>query len=170
MYRSVIVILIASISVLLVSCEEPDTEAPTISIISPESGSIVSEGVSITCIATDNKGIKKVELWVDAVATAEIDDTEPFSLIWNTVEYLNESSHTISLRAYDLSGNKTDTEPISLTINQTDAFPTPVDITRLSVVRVNPVLWHNVSSSALTLICGMGLTHTVSLTTVPEHL
>ena len=65
-------------------CEEgQDTTPPTVTItFSTESS--VSEIVTITCISTDNKGVEKVELWVNGVSTGVSDNTEPYSLDWNT--------------------------------------------------------------------------------------
>lgn len=53
------------ITMLFFGCDilEDDKEAPIVLITYPADGSIVSEIVTITCMATDNKGIDKVELW-----------------------------------------------------------------------------------------------------------
>jgi len=93
--------------------EEPDTTPPTVTITFA-SGS-VSEVVSITCISTDNEFVEKVELWVDGVSTGIIDDTEPYSLEWNTTTY-EDGSYVITVRSYDASGNTTDSEPITLIV------------------------------------------------------
>jgi len=77
------------ISVLIYwGCEdkEEDTTPPTVSItFSPID--YVSEIVSITCISTDNEGVEKVELWVNGVSTGVSDNSEPYSLDWNTTTY-----------------------------------------------------------------------------------
>jgi len=66
--------------------EEQDTTPPTVSItFSPID--YVSEIVSITCISTDNEGVEKVELWVNGVSTGVSDNSEPYSLDWNTTTY-----------------------------------------------------------------------------------
>jgi hypothetical protein len=39
-------------------------------------------------------GIEKVELYVDSIATGIIDETEPYSLAWNTVAY-EDGAHII---------------------------------------------------------------------------
>tara|TARA_B100000315_G_scaffold20204_1_gene17753 strand:- start:6581 stop:7918 length:1338 start_codon:yes stop_codon:yes gene_type:complete len=92
----------------------------------------VSEIVSITCVSTDNEGVEKVELWVDGVSTNVTDDNEPYSLDWNTVSYGQGSLHTITVRAYDSSENKRDSEPITLVIDNSQAYPTPVVIYPIS--------------------------------------
>ena len=55
---------------LIFSCEtpeEPDTTPPTVTITYPVDGSFVSEIINITCISTDNQGVKEVELWIDGI-------------------------------------------------------------------------------------------------------
>ncbi|MBT4435611.1 Ig-like domain-containing protein, partial [bacterium] len=54
----------------ILSCEDKkDTTPPEVNIVSPISGATVNEAITITCMSTDNKGVEKVELWVDAVNT-----------------------------------------------------------------------------------------------------
>ena len=98
--------------------EEVDTTPPTVTITSPQDGSTVSVIVSISCISSDNEGVEKVELWVDGVSTDIIDNTEPYSLEWNTLTY-DDGSYGITVRSYDTSGNTTDSEPITLVVYKT---------------------------------------------------
>ena len=95
------------------SCEY-DTTPPNITITFIAEGS-VSEMVSISCISTDNESIEKVELWINGVATSITDTTEPYTLEWNTTLY-EDGSYVITVRSYDTSGNVTDSDPITLTI------------------------------------------------------
>ena len=95
--------------------EEVDTEKPTVTITSPQDGSTVSDSITITCMSSDNEGVEKVELWVDGVSTGVTDNTEPYSLNWNTMT-LDDGSFTIIVRSYDLSGNTTDSDPITLIV------------------------------------------------------
>jgi hypothetical protein len=96
--------------------EEQDTTPPTVSITSPQDGSTVSDSVIITCMSSDNEGVEKVELWVNGVSTGVTDDTEPYSLVWNTTIY-EYGEYTIIVRSYDESGNITDSDPITLTVD-----------------------------------------------------
>jgi len=115
---------------LLITCEEPkeDEIPPTVTITYPQSGSLVSEVIGITCISTDNEGVEKVELWIDGVSTSIIDETEPFELEWNTTSYENNSIHNITVRSYDKSGNKTDSELITLTVDNSNSYPQQINI------------------------------------------
>ncbi|MBC8416042.1 MAG: PD40 domain-containing protein, partial [Candidatus Cloacimonetes bacterium] len=124
------VFLLIIIISIIISCEKntkPDTTPPTVTIISPQDGSIVYQVVSIICMSSDNEGVEKVELWVNGISTGVIDNTEPYSLDWNTTTY-EDGSYIIVVRAYDTSGNTTDSDPITLTINNSGSYPTPVEL------------------------------------------
>jgi|GEM_PF-866600 len=113
---------------LTFSCEDKkDTTPPEVTIISPTSGSTVNEIVTITCMSTDNKGVDMVELWIDGVNTNVIDNTEPYSLEWNTTTY-TDGNHTIVVRSYDTSDNDGDSEPLSLNVDNTLSVPDSVSI------------------------------------------
>jgi len=123
--RMNIVVLFLIVGFLLIGCEEPDTTAPTVSVSYPAHGTSVSGVVNVTCIATDNVGVEKVELWIDGVSTGLTDDTEPYSFTWNTTQYEDGSTHVITVRACDVNDNKSDSNPITVTVDQTDALPLP---------------------------------------------
>ncbi|MFC2083871.1 LamG-like jellyroll fold domain-containing protein [Bacteroidota bacterium] len=120
---------------LLSSCEkstEPDNTPPTVTITAPIDGSYVSELAKITCVATDTKGIDKVSLWVDGIPIEGAEDnSEPYELVWNTTYYENLSAHTITIRATDKNGNKTDSDPIILLVDNRFSYPTKLNITSI---------------------------------------
>ena len=101
--------------------EEPDTIPPTVTIITPQNGSTVLGVVTVYCISTDDDGVAKVELWVDGVSTGINDDSEPYSLDWNTTT-LGDGSFTITVRSYDNSENTTDSDPITLTVDNSSLY------------------------------------------------
>ncbi len=124
-------LIIITFFCFFVGCEKrtgPDTTPPTVTITNPQTGTTVYEYAIINCVAIDNDKIDKVVLWVDGDATTSIDETEPYSLIWDTNIYEDGSSHTITIRAYDESNNKTDSDPINLTVDNTQSYPTAVEI------------------------------------------
>jgi hypothetical protein len=108
--------------------EEKDTTPPTVTITFPQNNSSVSEMVSITCISSDNEGVEKVELWVNGVTTGLTDNSEPYSFDWNTT-LVDNGNYTITIRSYDTSDNTTDSDPIVLTVDNTQSNPQPVNIT-----------------------------------------
>lgn len=124
--------LIFSLIILFVSCENstnPDETPPSVIITFPIDGSVISELVKITCVATDNKGIKKVQLFVDGYVIEGVEDNqEPYELYWNTQSYDNHSAHNITIRAIDKNNNQMDSEPVVLNIDNTNAFPTRINI------------------------------------------
>jgi hypothetical protein len=126
-------------------CEDPkeeDTEKPTVTISYPLNNSTVSEMVTINCISSDNEGVEKVELWVNGVTTELTDDSEPYSFDWNTT-LVDNGSYSITVRSYDTSDNTTDSEPIVLTVDNTQSNPQPINIT--SVVFDNggfTIIWN----------------------------
>ena len=102
------------------SCEEdaepePDTTPPTVTISYPLTNSTVSEMVTINCISSDNEGVEKVELWVNGVTTELTDDSEPYSFDWNTT-LVDNGSYSITVRSFDTSENTTDSDPITLIV------------------------------------------------------
>ena len=125
-------LMICSVVLLFVSgCEEPDTTAPKVTVTYPPTGTAVSEIVNIICEATDNVEVKKVELWIDGVFTGLEDITEPYSFVWNTVLYPDDSTFALTVAAYDVDGNIGYSVPIAVIVNQSTARPIPVDILRV---------------------------------------
>jgi len=117
---------------VFISCEDKkDTTPPETTIISPTASSTVNEVVNVTCMSTDNKGVEKVELWVDGVNTSLTDNTEPYSLQWNTTTY-TDGNHTLVVRAYDTNGNEGDSAPITVKVDNTISVPNPVNVTEVS--------------------------------------
>ena len=118
------------LSVLLLiswGCEEQDTIPPTVTITFPQNNSSVSEMVTINCISSDNEGVEKVELWINGVSTELTDNSEPYSFDWNTTT-LEDGNYTIIIRSYDTNENITDSDPIVLTVDNTQSNPTSVEL------------------------------------------
>jgi len=107
------------------------TSKPTVVIVSPPSGSEFREGeeVAIQSVATDARGIARVELIVDNVIartdTAPTSQSQPrFNLIqkWQATP----GTHIIGVRAYNISGAASDPAVISVSVGTAVAqAPTP---------------------------------------------
>lgn len=80
-----------------------DTTAPTVSLTAPAANSTVSGTANVTATASDNKGVSKVEFYIDNALKAT-DTTAPYSYSWDTNQVTN-ASHSISVKAYDAAGN-----------------------------------------------------------------
>ena len=131
-------------------CDDPkeeDTEKPTVSISYPLNNSTVSEMVTINCISSDNEGVEKVELWVNGVSTDISDNTEPYSFDWNTT-LVDNGSYSINVRSFDTSDNTTDSEPITLMVDNSGSYPQPVSITSIDYTLTEmTIIWSQSTES-----------------------
>jgi len=137
-----VVILIVSL-VVVTSCEDPienDTTPPSVTITNPQNGATISEVSNITCIATDNDAIDYVQLWVDGVSTGVTDNDEPYLLPCSTSSYEDNSVHTFTVRAFDPSENVTDSNPISLTVDNSNSWPDGVDVVSISYTQTEATI------------------------------
>jgi hypothetical protein len=106
-----------------------DNAAPTVSITSPTSGSLVNGTVTVNATATDNtggSGVSKVEFYVDGTLSST-DTTSPYSAAWNTTALAFGSSHTLTAKAYDNAptANITTSSAVTVTVQDTTAPTTP---------------------------------------------
>jgi hypothetical protein len=89
-------------------------EPPTVSIDNPSNGETVSAKVLIKVDAFDEKGIDRVEFYIDGEPKGS-DNTEPYEYIWNTTEYTN-ATHFIKVIAYD-TANQFSVQEITVTVD-----------------------------------------------------
>lgn len=122
-----LIFTIIVLPILFISCEKPDEEAPTVTILTLQENDVVYEIVIISCIATDNEAVEKVELWLDGEYSGISDNTEPYKLEWNTTEYENRT-YVVTVRVYDVNGNKSDSDPINIRVDNNLALPTAVNV------------------------------------------
>ena len=81
-----------------------DAAPPTVSITQPTAGAQVTGVTLVRAQASDDVRVEKVDLWVDGVL-AEIDTQAPYEFSWNTAS-LQNGSHTIEARTYDIAGKR----------------------------------------------------------------
>jgi thermitase len=82
-----------------------DTTAPMISITSPTANSTVFGLVDIRFNTSDNRGVTKVDLFINGRLTAS-STTAPFTIQWNTRKVAS-GTYVLTGRAYDAAGNTT---------------------------------------------------------------
>lgn len=82
-----------------------DTTAPMISISTPTANSTVFGLVDITFNTSDNRGVTKVELFING-RLAMTSTSAPFNMQWNT-RRVASGSYVLTGRAYDAAGNTT---------------------------------------------------------------
>jgi subtilisin family serine protease len=102
-----------------------DKTLPTVSIISPLSGTSVWGTVSISGTSSDNVGVTKVELYVDGVLSGT-GASAAFSFTWNSTTKAN-GSHTMLVKAYDAAGN-VGSASVGVTVNNADTTAPKVSI------------------------------------------
>ncbi|MDW8290420.1 MAG: Ig-like domain-containing protein [Armatimonadota bacterium] len=94
----------------------PDTTPPTITIVSPVSGSVVNGTVTVQVNASDNRGVTKMELYVNGKRTNTA-TAPPFSMTWNT-RNLKAATYTLQCRAYDAAGNSAWSKSVQVTVQR----------------------------------------------------
>jgi hypothetical protein len=85
--------------------QESDASAPSVSIVNPPAGAVLSGTEKIEVTADDDTRVEKVDLWIDGLQQA-IDLTAPYDFTIDSTALAN-GSHTIQARAYDLGGRRT---------------------------------------------------------------
>lgn len=103
--------ILASITVLFTGCSEDESKdvvPPQVSFTTLANESTVFGEVSIAADANDEKGLEKVDIYIDGVLTTTITQL-PFEFSWdsNTVA---DGTHTIKAVATDKTGNVAETE------------------------------------------------------------
>jgi len=98
-----------------------DTTPPTVSITSPASEATVYGTITATATASDNVGVAGVQFFLDDVLGAD-DTTAPYSVPWDTTTASN-GSHTLTAVARDAAGNRTASDPVTITVSNTAPPP-----------------------------------------------
>jgi parallel beta-helix repeat protein len=106
-------------AVVFANVANPDITAPTVRILTPASGSIVSGTVGLTASASDNIGVAAVQYSLNGAALAAELTASPYALNWNTAT-LAPGNYTITASARDAAGNRA-TSSVTVTIKDTTA-------------------------------------------------
>lgn len=80
-----------------------DVTPPEVTHTNPALGSSLSGSVTVSCNASDDVGVSRVEFFVDGVMVAAV-NTAPFNYIWDTASVAN-GSYLLTTKAYDAAGN-----------------------------------------------------------------
>ncbi len=106
-----------------------DTTPPTAAILSPVSGIVVSNLVTINVSGTDNVGITRVECYLNG-ACVGTNSVAPATFTWDTTGYTN-GSYSLQARAYDAAGNMGVSAMDTVTVQNAapDTTPPTVQIT-----------------------------------------
>jgi len=103
---------------ILFGCEDettkPDTTLPMVQITSPENNSTISGVVDVNINASDNKGVEKVEIYIDGDWAGET-TSEPWGFVWDT-ELWENADYTLQAQAYDTSDNVGTSNLVNVTV------------------------------------------------------
>ena len=87
-----------------VNVNNSDMISPVVSIISPLNGSYVAKKVSINVTASDNVGVKRIELYIDGILKSSVLNNSSLTWSWTTT-FLSRGKHLVLAKAYDQAGN-----------------------------------------------------------------
>jgi glucose/arabinose dehydrogenase len=100
----------------------PDTEPPSVSIVAPVGGAVVSGTIDVTASAGDNVGVAGVQIFLDGNPMGAELTQAPYTLSWNTAGAAN-GVHGLIARARDAAGNTADSAPASVTVDNQSPPP-----------------------------------------------
>ncbi len=92
-----------------------DSSAPVVSLTAPANNASVSGTTTISANASDNVGVTKVEFYNNG-ALLYATNVSPFNYSWNTTSVAN-GSYSLVAKAYDNTGNQTQSGTILVTVN-----------------------------------------------------
>lgn len=92
-----------------------DTQSPTVSITSPSLNQIVKGIVNVSASASDNVGVKKVDLYVNGVLTLS-DTVAPYDFVLDTTKY-QDGNVSLSAKAYDAGGNVGSSSSVTILVD-----------------------------------------------------
>lgn len=98
------VLAMLTLSACSLGSDASDGSSPIVSIDAPLDNAVVGSQVPIQVTAIDDFGVDKVQILIDNVELVVL-FTPPFHTVWNTTTLVNNSPHTILVRAYDVAKN-----------------------------------------------------------------
>jgi hypothetical protein len=118
MRRSLALALAAGL-LLVAACVTKDTTAPTVTIVFP-SGTVAKGDIVIKAVATDNKGVTKVEFYIDGTlkGTDNVGGAgDTFRYTWSdTAAQVAGHNYSLVAKAFDAADNTTSSAAVTITI------------------------------------------------------
>jgi hypothetical protein len=106
------------------STPPPDSSAPTVTMVSPSSGSTISGTVTLSANASDNVAVVGVQFKVNGANVGAEDQAPPYSVSWSTSAG-NNGTHDVSATARDGAGNVQTSTPSTVTVANGSPSPPP---------------------------------------------
>ena len=110
------------VTVFVNNVTEPDMTPPSIVIYDPAANQTVSGTITFMTIATDDVGIDRVEFHHDYALEHTV-TSYPYTYDWNTTLMDDDTEHVWHAKAFDTSGNETQTQPMILLVDNVDNIP-----------------------------------------------
>lgn len=101
--------------ILVTVSDLPDNVPPTVSIINPQDGQQVQNTVIVLASADDDRLVREVAFFVNG-DSVHSDNLYPYNYNWITTNLADSTSHSIVAKAFDQSGNWTNSEPVTVTV------------------------------------------------------
>jgi hypothetical protein len=111
--KKVLLLSIVLFSFSIWGCKNKDNTPPTITISSPEDGTVVSGEITVKSETADNDRINRVEFFLDDFLFSTVNQ-EPFQAVWNTADS-KDGDHTLYCKAIDDNDNETKSNSINVT-------------------------------------------------------
>ena len=107
---------------------------PSVQVTSPSEGATVSGTISVEATAGDDRGLARVDFFVDGgFLASDSDGSNGWSVLWESIS-AGDGAHTVSATAVDSLG-QTATDTISVSVNNT--FSANVHVGDMDAVLVN---------------------------------
>jgi hypothetical protein len=116
------------------STSSGDTTPPTVSITAPANGATISGTTTISCSASDNVKVSRVQFEIDGSNIGTADTAAPFTRALNTKNY-SDGSHTLKAIARDPAGNQTASDTITINISNVPPSVSVAATTPIAIIR-----------------------------------
>jgi hypothetical protein len=93
----------------------PDLEPPTVSIVNPVAGQMVTGTTQVSATATDNVAVASVQFYLDGKPLGAPVSSPPYAVSWDTSS-ATPGAHTLTAVATDTSGNVGEATPVKVTV------------------------------------------------------
>ncbi len=97
-----------------------DVTAPTVGLTAPLGGAVIANSVTVAATAGDDDAVAGVQFRLDGADLAVEDTSAPYAMSWDTRMTTN-GPHVLTAVARDLSGNRTTSAPVSVTVDNGSA-------------------------------------------------
>lgn len=114
----------------------PIDNSPEVTIMSPEDGQTVSGIKDIVATAIDDKGVNRVEFYIDG-GLVNTDTASPYIYSWDTGVF-EDDNHSLMTRAYD-DASQFSSHSINIIVDNNQPVITGVSITPLSPTDIDTV-------------------------------